>query len=588
MLQQRAILYPGFHGMIGGGIGGVGFGGPAMRSAQIGVVSQPAAAAMPPSDTFKPSEGPLTPPNHDRFVDAAAKGTTPYTRTTVLAATCPAEHAAVTTLFSSFGVVPIQIDRITNPSLSSHFDARRSELLKHKSRNAKVLQECGLTNDQIDLRLQTQNLADKCFTEYAPNCALLFHCSKASVDDVLAQGLDCRMGMGGLLGRGIYFADDPRKSMGYDANATIFVFQVLLGDCLFVSVPQTVATSVREPQKTESQKRNKNDMFFDSIVAQPGGPNGPNEYVIYNSHQCVPVYAVSYSRASLLAGAAVPLPPFVWKSPKPNPFSNSWKFSAPQIFAQMSADIFDKTPALKPVSLMVDDYFLFSDSSPPIEAKLTPPKAQLIQWKCSRCHAMVDDDFLECLSCGADKPPVSRAALNAARKLRKALAASPAASSSSSSVSVSASTMNLSAPIAPIVVDPSPIAVPKIIPKVRLRESGGAFVILDSDDEDEPFVARKRQALGKSSFSAVSSSSSTSSSVVLLDGSSLVAKRQGTIQPPKDFDESSFLLDDDEGDDIHFSSFLKYISDSLIVFILQTFFQGSPIQQHQPPYYSKT
>jgi hypothetical protein len=44
--------------------------------------------------------------------------------------------------------------------------------------------------------------------EYADNLALLFHCTKrANVDDILSQGLDSRLGIGGLLGQGIYFAD---------------------------------------------------------------------------------------------------------------------------------------------------------------------------------------------------------------------------------------------------------------------------------------------------------------------------------------------------------------------------------------------
>lgn len=37
----------------------------------------------------------------------------------------------------------------------------------------------------------------------------------------------------GLLGRGIYFADDPNKPIRYDGcDGIILIFAVLLGDCL--------------------------------------------------------------------------------------------------------------------------------------------------------------------------------------------------------------------------------------------------------------------------------------------------------------------------------------------------------------------
>lgn len=89
-------------------------------------------------------------------------------------------------------------------------------------------------------------------------------------------------GDGGLLGRGIYFSDNPEKSMTYDGcGGIIFIVAVLLGDCISVDHIKDIKSYVREPEKLKDEKRNFNDSFFDSIVAKPG-INGDNEYVVYN------------------------------------------------------------------------------------------------------------------------------------------------------------------------------------------------------------------------------------------------------------------------------------------------------------------
>ncbi|KAI9339356.1 hypothetical protein BDR26DRAFT_862293 [Obelidium mucronatum] len=249
------------------------------------------------------------------------------------------------------------------------------------------------------------------------------------------------MGNGGLLGRGIYFADDPRKSMGYDANATIFIFQVLLGDCLFVDNGGHIRSAVREPLKVDAQKRNKNDLFFDSIVAQPAGPAGANEYVIYNSHQCVPVYAVTYTPAAYTPGPC-PIPPFAWRCSPPIPSISTWKLYAAHIFNAMSADILPD-PVAKPRSktaVILDEVL----NSPPKPQTPTGP-----QWKCTYCPSLNDDDFLDCIRCGSEKPVQA--------------------------------------------IRPKPNSVVAVSKSVNLRQSigSGAFVILDSDDDDDVDAAKR-------------------------------------------------------------------------------------------------
>ncbi len=57
---------------------------------------------------------------------------------------------------------------------------------------------------------------------------------------------------------------------------------------------------VREPEKSEEQRRNPADKFFDSVAGR-NGPEGVgtvhNEFVIYNRQLCYPLYTIAYERS---------------------------------------------------------------------------------------------------------------------------------------------------------------------------------------------------------------------------------------------------------------------------------------------------
>jgi hypothetical protein len=126
------------------------------------------------------------------------------------------------------------------------------------------LSALGCSSEEIDARLKSNlvhGLNNDTIPEYSDNLALLFHCTRQTkIDDILAQGLDSRLGAGGLLGRGMYFADvlclpltclkDPLKSIQYDAVGKLLIFLVMLGDCLHV-VSQD-GTRVRELEKNQN------------------------------------------------------------------------------------------------------------------------------------------------------------------------------------------------------------------------------------------------------------------------------------------------------------------------------------------------
>lgn len=179
------------------------------------------------------------------------------------------------------------VEQIVNPTLWSRFVNARKDMLKAKCNDLELLSKLEL--NETDLMASYQHslnfdLHKKVLAvPYNDNMALLFHCTRneQSIENILRQGLDERVGStGGLLGKGIYFTDNPEKSMEYDGcGGVIFIFAVLLGDCLAIDGPKF--HEVREPEKCPKQRRNFTDEFFDSIVGQPGA-GLDNEYVIYN------------------------------------------------------------------------------------------------------------------------------------------------------------------------------------------------------------------------------------------------------------------------------------------------------------------
>lgn len=269
------------------------------------------------------------------------------------------EYVTLSNLCSSLQVS--SIEQILNPELWTRFSNARKEMFRSKSEDLSLLSKLGVEEKEI-LRAAQMSFNWKQHSSlepfpYSDNLALLFHCTRnaANLASILSQGLDERLssggatGAGGLLGRGIYFADNPLKSIAYDGGTgIIFLCAVLLGDCLAVDHLPNRASFVREPEKGKDQKRNFNDSFYDSIVGRPGGPN--NEYVIYNRYQCVPMYQIKYQRTgarptagnSIHARQQKSLPPIAFTpqgtglvAPSAQGLSQGWAFHASTVFAQM-------------------------------------------------------------------------------------------------------------------------------------------------------------------------------------------------------------------------------------------------------------
>lgn len=177
----------------------------------------------------------------------------------------------------------IDAEQIVNPSLWLRFSNTRKNLLQSKSDDLMLLSKLSSNEKEFAHRMHRSLNWEKdpqvAACPYNDNLALLFHCTRSAknAESILLQGLDERLGAGGLLGKGIYFADDPTKSVNYDGcGGTVFIFLVLLGDCLSVAADQSL---VKEPDKKREEQRNLDDISYDSIVSRI---RNYNEYVVYN------------------------------------------------------------------------------------------------------------------------------------------------------------------------------------------------------------------------------------------------------------------------------------------------------------------
>lgn len=186
-------------------------------------------------------------------------------------------------------LVVYEMEQIVNPTVWTRFVNTRKEMLKAKCNDPIILKELGLSDEEIARKQQSLNFGRHNAidaSQYTDNFALLLHCTKdpENVENILRDGLDERMGEGGVLGRGIYFSDKPMKSVIYDGcGGVIFICGVLLGDCLAFYPTDRFVTkcgmaALKEPEKFPAERRFVDDNYFDSVFASIDF----NQYAVYN------------------------------------------------------------------------------------------------------------------------------------------------------------------------------------------------------------------------------------------------------------------------------------------------------------------
>ncbi|XP_037043756.1 uncharacterized protein LOC119079799 isoform X2 [Bradysia coprophila] len=237
------------------------------------------------------------------------------------------------------------IDQIVNPKVWNRFVNGRKEMLKAKCNDPMLLRQLGLTDAEIAKKKQSLNFFRHKALDAAPyndNFVLLFHCTRnpENIEFIQRDGFDERMSRGGMLGKGIYFSDNFKRSIRYDGcGGVLFICGVLLGDC--VSNPEIVTTSLmKEPEKLQAERRYIDDNYFDSVngILMTGSVQATDQYTVYNRYQCCPMYKVNY-RPKITADATVIRPPFVWPAenePYPLSDNSSWAFHAKTIFDAMN------------------------------------------------------------------------------------------------------------------------------------------------------------------------------------------------------------------------------------------------------------
>jgi hypothetical protein len=251
-----------------------------------------------------------------------------------------------------------EIHRIVNIELWDKFSGDWKYLLRSKSADPQVLAQLGLSAHEIRRRV-FENRAEVAGLPYSDNVALLFHGTRApeGLNTILLEGLDERVANpNGMMGRGIYFTDSPAKALKYDRHGTLLLFAVYLGDCIGIPPIKDITQKyVKEYKKSDEQKRVPGDGTFDSIMTR-NGPEGNNEFVIYNRQHCCPLYTITYDKnpdRALLPKSADPyndcrftIPPFVWtpRSRQQQSFNEDWPFSARSIFERMKNYVPDSLP----------------------------------------------------------------------------------------------------------------------------------------------------------------------------------------------------------------------------------------------------
>jgi hypothetical protein len=150
---------------------------------------------------------PPTPPDWEESCRSTIQSLNAFTRTPVQPTT--KEYDVLAELVNSTSCLTVsRIERVVNPTLWKNFKNVRKELLSSKTMDLELLKALDLNPTELEQRKHTISnfAAPKGLPAYSDNVAMLYHCTRGNLETVLSQGLDERLGNGGLLGRGIYFA----------------------------------------------------------------------------------------------------------------------------------------------------------------------------------------------------------------------------------------------------------------------------------------------------------------------------------------------------------------------------------------------
>ena len=140
------------------------------------------------------------------------------------------------------------------------------------------------------------------------NEALLFHGTvREHVGDIWRHGFDDRVASpGGLLGAGIYFAEDSSKSDEYcapdgDGTCTLYLARVVLGRAF--ETPRFQTALRRPPRRPDDPGRPCDSVVAVTAETHPGADlEGYRQFAVYERRQAYPALLVEFRRVDA-AGA---------------------------------------------------------------------------------------------------------------------------------------------------------------------------------------------------------------------------------------------------------------------------------------------
>ncbi|KAK0062248.1 hypothetical protein Bpfe_008349 [Biomphalaria pfeifferi] len=207
---------------------------------------------------------------------------------------------------SSIKVIDVQ--RVENVELFEKYHTLRKTMFRKISQTQKIFNEVGIVSHSTGPILTTKYLSEAMRKElyYEINEHYLFYGTKTKeLENIIHKGLDSRLAVDGILGKGIYTAERSTKSDQYadsnDSKLTMILCRVVLGN-VFLCEPNSefVTNPVKKlyrPPCTrclETRCNCEKQTLFDSVMGDGQFPF--REFVVYEGSQIYPEYIITYVR----------------------------------------------------------------------------------------------------------------------------------------------------------------------------------------------------------------------------------------------------------------------------------------------------
>uniref|UniRef100_A0A2C9KBN5 Poly [ADP-ribose] polymerase n=1 Tax=Biomphalaria glabrata TaxID=6526 RepID=A0A2C9KBN5_BIOGL len=207
---------------------------------------------------------------------------------------------------SSIKVIDVQ--RVENVELFEKYHTLRKTMFRKIVQTQKIFNEVGIVSHSTGPILTTKYLSEAMKKElyYEINEHYLFYGTKTKeLENIIHKGLDSRLAVDGILGKGIYTAERSTKSDQYadsnDSKLTMILCRVVLGNVFLCEPNSEFVTNpgkkLYRPPCTrclETRCHCQKQTLFDSVMGDGQFPF--REFVVYEGSQIYPEYIITYVR----------------------------------------------------------------------------------------------------------------------------------------------------------------------------------------------------------------------------------------------------------------------------------------------------